>query len=136
MIKKVGTIVNYNILSYLIGEGLKSVLRNKKSTFAALIIMFATMVTVGIGIAGAKNITSMIKQLEGDVAVTQGHSQCGRAPVRTLSAPDLRASPVPSPGSAPPSPVRGEGCWPPWPTWHWGSESWCIQYTQPTRHIH
>lgn len=62
--------MNYNILSYLIGEGLKSVLRNKKSTFAALIIMFATMVTVGIGIAGAKNITSMIKQLEGDVAVT------------------------------------------------------------------
>ena len=62
--------MNYNILSYLIGEGLKSVLRNKKSTFAALIIMFATMVTVGIGIAGAKNITSMIKQLEDDVAVT------------------------------------------------------------------
>ena len=62
--------MNYNILSYLIGEGFKSVFRNKKSTFAALIIMFATMITVGIGIAGAKNITSMIKQLEKEVPVT------------------------------------------------------------------
>ena len=63
-------IVNYNILSYLISEGFKNVLKNKKSTFAALIIMFATMITVGLGIAGAKNITSMIKQLEEDVPLT------------------------------------------------------------------
>lgn len=63
-------IVNYNILSYLIGEGFKNVLKNKKSTFAALIIMFATMITVGIGLAGAQNITSVIKQLEDDVPVT------------------------------------------------------------------
>lgn len=62
--------MNYNILSYLIGEGFKNVLKNKKSTFAALIIMFATMITVGIGLAGAQNITSVIKQLEDDVPVT------------------------------------------------------------------
>ena len=62
--------MNYNILSYLIGEGFKSVLRNKKSTFAALVIMFATMITVGLGLAGANNITSMIKQLEKEVPVT------------------------------------------------------------------
>lgn len=62
--------MNYNILSYLIGEGFKSVLRNKKSTFAAFIIMFATMITVGLGLAGASNITSMIKQLEREVPVT------------------------------------------------------------------
>ena len=62
--------MNYNILSYLIGEGFKNVLRNKKSTFAALIIMFATMITVGIGLAGAKNVTSMIKKLEEEVPVT------------------------------------------------------------------
>ncbi|MBP3707699.1 MAG: permease-like cell division protein FtsX [Clostridia bacterium] len=61
--------MNYNILSYLIGEGFKNVLKNKKSTFAALIIMFATMITVGIGLAGAQNITSVIKQLENDVPV-------------------------------------------------------------------
>lgn len=62
--------MNYNILSYLIGEGFKNVLKNKKSTFAALIIMFATMITVGLGIAGAQNITSIIKQIEEDVPVT------------------------------------------------------------------
>lgn len=62
--------MNYNILSYLIGEGFKNVLKNKKSTFAALIIMFATMITVGIGLAGAQNIASVIKQLEGDVPIT------------------------------------------------------------------
>ena len=62
--------MNYNILSYLIGEGFRNVLRNKKSTFAALIIMFATMITVGFGLAGAQNITSMIKQLEDEVPVT------------------------------------------------------------------
>lgn len=62
--------MNYNILSYLVGEGFKNVFRNKKSTFAALIIMFATMITVGIGLAGAKNITSMIKNLEEEVPVT------------------------------------------------------------------
>lgn len=62
--------MNYNILSYLIGEGFKSVFRNKKSTFAALVIMFATMITVGLGLAGANNITSMIKQLEKEVPVT------------------------------------------------------------------
>ena len=62
--------MNYNILSYLIGEGFRNVLKNKKSTFAALIIMLATMITVGLGIAGAQNITSIIKQIEGDVPVT------------------------------------------------------------------
>ena len=62
--------MNYNILSYLIGEGFRNVFRNKKSTLAALIIMFATMITVGIGLAGAKNVTSMIKNLEEEVPVT------------------------------------------------------------------
>ena len=62
--------MNYNILNYLIGEGFKNVFKNKKSTFAAIIIMFATMITVGLGIAGAKNITSFIEQLEQDVPIT------------------------------------------------------------------
>ena len=62
--------MNYNILSYLIGEGFKNVFKNKKSTFAALIIMFATMITIGLGIAGAQNITSIVKQLEKDVPIT------------------------------------------------------------------
>ncbi len=62
--------MNYNILNYLIGEGFKNVLKNTKSTFAALIIMFATMITVGLGIAGAQNITSIMSQLEKGVPIT------------------------------------------------------------------
>ena len=62
--------MNYNILNYLIGEGFKNVFKNKKSTFAAIIIMFATMITVGLGIAGAQNITSIMNQLEEEVPIT------------------------------------------------------------------
>ena len=62
--------MNYNILSYLIGEGFKNVLKNKKSTFAALMIMFVTMITVGLGLAGAQNISSIVNQLEQGVPVT------------------------------------------------------------------
>lgn len=61
--------MNYNILNYLIGEGFKNVLKNKKSTFAALIIMFVTMITVGLGIAGAKNVTSIMNQFEKEVPI-------------------------------------------------------------------
>lgn len=61
--------MNYNILKYLIGEGFKSVLKNKKSTFAAIIIMFATMLTVGLGVAGGKNISAIIDQLQGSFPI-------------------------------------------------------------------
>ena len=61
--------MNYNILNYLIGEGFKNVFKNKKSTFAALIIMFATMITVGIGISGAQNITEVMEQFKKDVPI-------------------------------------------------------------------
>ena len=61
--------MNYNILSYLIGEGFKNVFKNKKSTFAALLIMFFTMITVGLGIAGAKNLSFIMGQLEKDVPI-------------------------------------------------------------------
>lgn len=61
--------MNYNILNYLISEGFKNVFKNKKSTFAAIIIMFATMITMGLGIAGAQNITSIVNQLEQEVPI-------------------------------------------------------------------
>ncbi len=61
--------MNYNILNYLISEGFKNVFKNKKSTFAAFIIMFATMITVGLGMAGGSNITSIINQLESDFPI-------------------------------------------------------------------
>lgn len=61
--------MNYNILSYLIGEGFKNVFKNKKSTFAALMIMFVTMITVGLGIAVAENISSVMGQIEKSVPI-------------------------------------------------------------------
>lgn len=77
----------------------------------------------GPGVGGARRYPGGVDvetPAPGGAGMVQGHSPCGRAPVRTLSAPDLRASLVPSPGSVTPSPVRGEGCWPARPTWHWG----------------
>ena len=61
--------MNYNILKYLIGEGFKSIFKNKKSTFAALMIMFVTLLTVGLGVAGGSNITSMVEQIEGEFPI-------------------------------------------------------------------
>ena len=41
-------IVKYSVLGYLIGEGFRNFFKNKKSTMASLIIMFATMFVFGI----------------------------------------------------------------------------------------
>ena len=41
-------IVRYNVFGYLIGEGFRNVLKNKKSTMASLMIMCATMFIFGI----------------------------------------------------------------------------------------
>ena len=38
-----GITVRYNVIGYLIGEGLRNVFKNKKSTIASLMIMCATM---------------------------------------------------------------------------------------------
>ncbi|XP_065758673.1 collagen alpha-1(I) chain-like [Muntiacus reevesi] len=63
---------------------------------------------LGGGVGGARRPPGGVDAetpAPGGAEMAQGHSPCGRAPVRTLSAPDLQASPVPSPGSAPRSPV-------------------------------
>lgn len=39
--------VRYNVMGYLIGEGFRNVLKNKKSTGAALIIMCMAMLMFG-----------------------------------------------------------------------------------------
>ena len=56
--------MKYNIIGYLIGEGFKNVLKNKKSTAAALGIMCATMVIFGIFFAITENINNMLTELE------------------------------------------------------------------------
>ena len=64
MIKRVVMIVRYNVISYLIGEGIKNIFKNKKSTVAALCIMCATMIIFGIFFVITENINNMISELE------------------------------------------------------------------------
>jgi len=64
VIKRVGITVRYNIIGYLIGEGLKNVFKNKKSTVAAIGIMCATMIIFGGFFAISENISNMLTELE------------------------------------------------------------------------
>lgn len=56
--------MRYNVINYLIKEGIANVFKNKKSTFAALGIMIATMLVFGIFFAITENINNMISELE------------------------------------------------------------------------
>lgn len=61
--------MKYNIFSYLIGEGFKNTTKNKKSTFAALSIMIATMIVFGCFFAIIENIDSFLTELEHSQAI-------------------------------------------------------------------
>ena len=56
--------MKYNVLSYLIGEGFRNVLKNKKSTGASLMIMCATMIIVGLFFIIGENINHIMNELE------------------------------------------------------------------------
>ena len=59
-------IVKYNIISYLIGDGVRNVFKNKKSTFSAILIMFVTMLTVGICFVIAENANAILNKTQTD----------------------------------------------------------------------
>ena len=61
--------MKYNIFSYLVGEGFKNTMKNKKSTFAALSIMLATMIIFGFFLAIIENIDSFLTELEHSQAI-------------------------------------------------------------------
>ena len=69
MIKKVGMIVKYNILGYLIGEGFGNVFKNKKSTGASLMIMCATMIIFGIFLILTENINHFVSKVESEQGI-------------------------------------------------------------------
>ena len=52
------------MLGYLISEGFRNVLKNKKSTVASLIIMCATMFIFGIFFSISENANRMISDIE------------------------------------------------------------------------
>lgn len=56
--------MRYNVLGYLIGEGLRNVFKNKKSTAASLVIMCATMFVFGIFFLIGENVQTVMKQVE------------------------------------------------------------------------
>jgi len=64
MIKRVVITVRYNIVTYLIGEGFSNLLKNKKSTWAALTIMCMSMFMFGIFFVLGENINFVAAQVE------------------------------------------------------------------------
>ena len=56
--------MRYNILTYHIGEGIRKLFKNKKSTVASLCIMMATMLMFGIFFIIGENINHIMKTIE------------------------------------------------------------------------
>ena len=63
MIKKVGMIVRFNIMKYLIGEGIRGLFKNKKSTISTLVIMCAAMFIFGLFFVIGENINEYVKSI-------------------------------------------------------------------------
>jgi len=61
--------VRYNILTYHIGEGIRNLFKNKKSTVASLCIMMATMLMFGIFFIIGENINHIMKTIEEDQGI-------------------------------------------------------------------
>ena len=58
--------VKYNVMSYLIGEGFRNVLKNKKSTGAALTIMCMAMFMFGLFFILGENVNYVMNQVEAE----------------------------------------------------------------------
>ena len=56
--------VRYNVMSYLVGEGFRNTLKNKKSTGAALIIMCMAMLMFGLFFILGENVNYIMNQVE------------------------------------------------------------------------
>lgn len=56
--------MKYSILGYLIGEGFKNLLKNKKQAMSSLTIMFATMFVLGVVFLIVQNVQDIISQVE------------------------------------------------------------------------
>jgi len=60
-------IVRFNVINYLIGEGISNLFKNKKSTMSSLMIMCATMLIFGLFFVIGENINAFVA----DVAEAQ-----------------------------------------------------------------
>lgn len=66
MIEKVGIIVSVSVFSYYCKEGVKNLFKNKKSTFASIVIMSFTLLLFGIFLIMTKNINKFAKNFQED----------------------------------------------------------------------
>lgn len=62
--------MRYNVLGYLVSEGFRNVLKNKKSTGASLMIMCATMLIFGLFFLIGENINYIVEELEKEQGMT------------------------------------------------------------------
>ena len=58
--------MKYNVIGYFLSEGFRNVFKNKKSTFSCLGVMCATMLIFGLFFTIGRNITHVVKDLEGE----------------------------------------------------------------------
>lgn len=56
--------MKFNIVSYLIGEGIGNVFKNKKSTFSAMLVMCISMLVFGIFFIIGENVNHVMSTLE------------------------------------------------------------------------
>ena len=61
--------MRYNVITYLLGEGIRNVFNNKKSTSASIIIMSLTMLIFGVFFVITQNINSIMKQIESEQGI-------------------------------------------------------------------
>ena len=61
--------MRYNVLTYLIGEGIRNVLKNKKSTIASLAIMICTMFMFGLFFVIGENINFLVEKIQSEQAI-------------------------------------------------------------------
>ena len=55
--------MRFNVIKYLIGEGVKNLFKNKKSTMSSLMIMCATMFIFGLFFVIGENINAYVKSI-------------------------------------------------------------------------
>ena len=55
--------MRFNVINYLIGEGIKNLFKNKKSTISSLMIMCATMIVFGLFFVIGENINSFVENV-------------------------------------------------------------------------
>lgn len=55
--------MRFNVINYLIGEGISNVFKNKKSTMSSLMIMCATMLVFGLFFVIGENINAFVKNV-------------------------------------------------------------------------